>query len=399
MKKYYREDVKETYKKLVAPQLKNFEKERKKILSKLIWFEILLLTLVLTAVFMGAVEFFLFDIIIAIIFAILWFQLERVSLIIVPILIFIFIVLAPQSASFDYKIQDILITTLFYIIILLPIWTNKSFQKHMKQSCMPFIINCYHNMKWIQDKNILYEQALIRSKLFKPFKKIVTDDAFTGIYNGIEFYITESSFDNDSVLDKDLDNFKGVIITFNSNKEIKTHTVIVSKLEKQFEVTSALLHGAIFFIAAILPIYYILHEACIVNNPILDLTFLAIITAGFFLWYFFKMRQGKIKLESNDWNKRFKIIQGDEIESRYLLTAGFTDRFNRLMTAFGTKDIKCSFFEDKIMFAISTKKNLFEMGNLFSNVTDSMYMIQFFMEISSILNMIDYFRLDEKTGL
>ena len=104
-------------------------------------------------------------------------------------------------------------------------------------------------------------------------------------------------------------------------------------------------------------------------------------------------------MESDDWNNRFKIIKGDEIDSRYLLTTGFVDRFNRLMTAFGTRDIKCSFFEDKIMFAIATNKNLFEMGNLFSDVTDPLYMVQFFSEISSILNMIDYFKLDEKTGL
>ena len=401
MKKFYREDVKEIFKKSVAPQLKEFEQERRIWVSKLTIIELILFSIIVTLGFSSGINLFFIDILVAIIVASLWFQLEKTSLIIGPGLIFIFLLIAPNTFRLNYSVNDIVITALSYIIFLLPFWSNKSFQKRMKKQCMPFIISCYHNMQWVHNSNLLYEKALVRSQLFESFKKIETDDTFTGNYNGVDFYISESTFDNDNILDKNFKNFKGVIITFNSNKTIKTPTVIVSKPEKHINIVEALIHGGIFFAVCILPLYYVfLNGGIIVNqNNFSILTMLAILTEAFFVWYFIKCRQSKIKMESDDWNNRFKIIKGDEIDSRYLLTTGFVDRFNRLMTAFGTKDIKCSFFEDKIMFAISTNKNLFEMGNLFSDVTDPLYMVQFFSEISSILNMIDYFKLDEKTGL
>ena len=39
------------------------------------------------------------------------------------------------------------------------------------------------------------------------------------------------------------------------------------------------------------------------------------------------------------------------------------ERLNNLRTAFGTKKIKCAFFDDQIVFAISTNKDLFELGD------------------------------------
>ena len=64
-------------------------------------------------------------------------------------------------------------------------------------------------------------------------------------------------------------------------------------------------------------------------------------------------------------------------------------------TAFGTDKAKCSFYDDKIMIAISTKKDLFEFGNLFKPVSKD----KFYEELNSIIEMIDYFKLDTHTGL
>ena len=70
-----------------------------------------------------------------------------------------------------------------------------------------------------------------------------------------------------------------------------------------------------------------------------------------------------------------------------------------LLKLFGAKKAKCSFFDDEIMFAISTNKNLFEIGSLFKSFNDPTSINAFYYELSSIYDMIDYFKLDEKTGL
>ena len=57
------------------------------------------------------------------------------------------------------------------------------------------------------------------------------------------------------------------------------------------------------------------------------------------------------------------------------------------------------FYGDKIMFAISTNKNLFEVGSLFKSLEKPGAVNQFYNELASIYSMIDYFKLDEKVGL
>jgi hypothetical protein len=75
------------------------------------------------------------------------------------------------------------------------------------------------------------------------------------------------------------------------------------------------------------------------------------------------------------------------------------ERFKNLHTAFGSCNAKCSFYDNKIMFSISTVRNLFELGNLFLPVNNVRYVNKFLSEISAIFDLIDYFKLDEKTGL
>lgn len=106
----------------------------------------------------------------------------------------------------------------------------------------------------------------------------------------------------------------------------------------------------------------------------------------------------KIRLEDVKFAKKFKVFSEDEVEARYLVTTAFMERFLNLTTSFGAKKAKCAFFSNKVMFAISTRKNLFEFGSLFKTL-EKPKNVTFFNELMSILDMIDYFKLDEKLGL
>ena len=107
----------------------------------------------------------------------------------------------------------------------------------------------------------------------------------------------------------------------------------------------------------------------------------------------------KITLEDPVFDKKFDVYSSDEVESRYLITTAFMERFNNLNTSFGAKKAKCSFFDENIMFAISTNKNLFEIGNLFQRLDDPNRITEFFNEVASILTLVDYFKLDENIKL
>lgn len=56
-------------------------------------------------------------------------------------------------------------------------------------------------------------------------------------------------------------------------------------------------------------------------------------------------------------------------------------------------------FEDNIMFAISTNKDLFELGSLYKSLKSKISIEEFYNEIHSIQEMINHLKLDEKLGL
>ena len=75
------------------------------------------------------------------------------------------------------------------------------------------------------------------------------------------------------------------------------------------------------------------------------------------------------------------------------------ERFQNLEKKLETKRIQCVFCDDKIIFAIHSKTNRFEVADLRKKVDSPEQFRKFFEELTAIIGMIDYFKLDEKTGL
>jgi hypothetical protein len=75
------------------------------------------------------------------------------------------------------------------------------------------------------------------------------------------------------------------------------------------------------------------------------------------------------------------------------------EKLYNLKTVFGAKNIKCSFFDDNLMIAIDTQRDLFELGSLFKPIKDTVSIERFYDEITAIFDMIDYFKLNEKIYL
>ena len=115
--------------------------------------------------------------------------------------------------------------------------------------------------------------------------------------------------------------------------------------------------------------------------------------------YYQTKKMQNVKLEDINFEKNFNVYTKDQVEARYLITPLFMERLKNLETAFGTNNLKCSFFEDKIMFAISTNKDLFEFGSLYQSLKNSKSVEEFYNQIKSIQDMVEHFKLNEKTGL
>ena len=108
----------------------------------------------------------------------------------------------------------------------------------------------------------------------------------------------------------------------------------------------------------------------------------------------------EVKLEDPVFSKKFNVYSSDQVEARYLVTTAFMERFLNIKTAFDTKHIKCAFFdENRLIISLPTNKNVFEIGETCTSLQNPKSINCLYNELISILKLIEYFKLNEKTGL
>lgn len=270
---------------------------------------------------------------------------------------------------------------------------NKKFKSLVKKDLLPKILESLEGISWCSGKETISDETIRKSQLFGSYNIRENDDAFTGEYKGVTFKVSETnlSYESDSGDDHTVSNvFKGIIILIDSNKEIKAHTKIQPKMDKKTEIICTLL---LVFLWGSLLYYAISSESYFISCIFLFSGTISIISL-------FSHTNKEMNLEDPDFNKKYIVTTEDQVEGRYLITTGFMDRFKNLQTAFGTKNIECAFFDNKIMFALHTNKDFFELsGGLFHSLKHPKQVKSFYEETTAIYDIIDYFKLDEKTGL
>lgn len=362
----------------IAPRLEEIEKQRTKTLYSLILIECILFILASIGLF------FLYNTIVSKNFGIIFTISLILELIFIGLIIFGFI--------------DI----------------NSKFVKSLKTSQKQNILSAFKdltNISWHNSRCIITKQEIEASELFAYFDDIKADDAFKGIFCNVPYEIQECTLiQTENMFWK---TFSGVIIKFKSNKTIKGKTIITSKTDLNIlnRNIGILILGIIFAIFGFFvckPLFcYIIDQLLIYQNTdtanLLIFAELSLIPfIGIFCLFYAFRKKSKAKntnLEDVSFEKKFNIKTTDEIECRYLVTTAFMERLKNIQTAFGTQKVKCSFCNGSVTLAIYTNKNIFEIGNLFTPLTDTRHMDSFFNELTSILILIDYFKLDQNIGL
>ena len=105
------------------------------------------------------------------------------------------------------------------------------------------------------------------------------------------------------------------------------------------------------------------------------------------------------ELEDPEFNKIFDVYTNDEITARYLITPSFMQRLKNMEVAFKADNTSCAFYENYLIIALSTKKDLFSLCSLIKPLKETQQYFQMYEEIVSILKLIDHFKLDQKIGL
>jgi len=278
---------------------------------------------------------------------------------------------------------------------------KKSYHEQTKKHLLKFLLDNFENIRINKET----EPTENEIKIFDINNKYKYDDSYTGKYKDTEFKFSEiyyvSSFDERYSEKND-----GIIGVFEFNKPIYSETQIIDKntdYNKNFAMCIIMIIFGAFFLTLTLMAAILIPQQEFRNTTIFDL-----IPSIIMLWVIadaiiklIKLRtgKGKISLEDTEFEKYFKVNSDDEIESRYLITTSFMERFLRFKKVFSAKSIDCAFKGTKFIIFMKTDKDLFEIGDIFKPLNDKNSIRHFYYEISTIYRLIDYFKLNERTGL
>ncbi|MCI1273971.1 MAG: DUF3137 domain-containing protein [Clostridiaceae bacterium] len=309
------------------------------------------------------------------------------------------------------------------IAILIAISWITQYMLNIKSKLIKNFIKIFDNFKYgISTK--ISKNEMKNCGLFGEFDVCEKDDCFEGFHNNINFNIAEIllKYKKSSGPRGDFEYkvFKCVLIRFDNIRNNEGHTFVISKNDKLFNNKS---HSCVFItliwlfilipfsLLSLMGLWLFIYNLFITHNQYeIKMSFVLFACCAFFVgssYYkmineFFKDKASKlenlheVKLEDIEFLNKYRVYSDSDIESRYLLNPVFMERLDDIKTSFGVKNLKCSFYKDKIYFAISSNRNLFEFGNIFTSVYEQKCYDKLFFEILSIILMIDYFNLDFK---
>jgi len=303
---------------------------------------------------------------------------------------------------------------------------SKKYKIFLKTKIMPELLKAFGNIQWrnsniddyysVNINNIESTFGLSKEEhlnfqnswLFVNFNTCETDDIFEGNYKGINFKIAETILKAEGYKKISITSFRGLILNYDFNKKIETPAIVVSKQAKTQKDSSKLVIFIVCIVLAFicipllkLSLQYIQINLALIFTIVVS--FLALLSK-FPVEILMSKNENmdiaqKIILEDSKFNKKFDVYSSNQVEARYLVTPAFMEKFYNLKTVFGAKNIRCSFFDNNLMIAIETNKDLFEFGNIFKSVHDGLTIYQFYQEIKAIHDLIDYFKLNEKIYL
>ena len=333
--------------------------------------------------------------------------------------LFVFCVLFFLIKCFMICLDDFDASFLFGVMICSVIYysyydithSNKLFKQFIKSKCDSIISDLIYHDCYPLSSNILN-----RSNLFGYFQDVNVDDGFRGSYNTVEYRILEALLTAKSPKGFDIKIFKGLIVLFEFNKKILKDTIITRKREDNIRQN---LHGLnikrfmipfssiILFMIISLSFYNSKFDiqafkfACMVLLPGFFFIILILVLPTYILHIIQQRKKPMTDTHMEDivFNKDYVVHTNDNVEARYLITTSFIERFMKLQKIFKTKNIKCSFFDNKIMIAIPAGKDLFELCSLFVPLSSTIYINRFYDELSEILKVIDILKLNIRTGL
>lgn len=241
----------------------------------------------------------------------------------------------------------------------------RAFKGNIKEQIYPLIFRYFGNDFSYAHNPSLSAKSLRTSGIIPGFDDEHNEDYIRGIYKGVTLELMESVLTKEVRAERQGKSerhteevFRGLFIVFSVNKSFHGQTIVR-------------------------------RDSGRICNWLLDKT----------------SRLETVHLEDPAFEDKFQVMSTDQVEARYLLTTSFMERLLQVEGAFqegeflGGGQFQCSFYNDKLLFAIPSLQNRFEIGRINQSMTFVPEINEILMQMRLIFSVIDTLKLDETTGL
>ncbi len=258
-----------------------------------------------------------------------------------------------NDGNFSYH-GDLPLGIIFFgLLVLIAIVSSPIFfyKRQAKNNVMPEFIKYFGDFQY-RFMSCIDNATIVKSQLFDDYNTHLGDDYFDGTYQDVGMIISEEKLQLVRQKEKGVsvkNIFEGIIILLEMNKNFSGQTVILK--DKGF---------------------------LNVFNKIKGLQ--------------------KVALEDSLFEKEFEVYSNDQLEARYLLTTAFMERMLKVREAYKSNKIQFSFFDNQLLIAINSPKNMFESTSLFRKTTDRKMIDETFEQFISVMAIIEQLKLNQRTG-
>lgn len=268
------------------------------------------------------------------------------------------------------------------------------YREKTKDRTMQKILSFWGKFDYFLEHDIIGNEIVKKSELFSYYNRAEADDAFSGKYSKTKLTVSEHNLRiHGSKGDTHI--FKGVLILLNFTKKFSGKTVVINKGRKK----NFFLNNPIFILIPLFALgpwvalgWKFIKDKDGLLLMIIPLLIYAVI--GLAIYFFFKKIRKKkatknVALEKIDFAKGWTVLTDDQVEARYILSPVFMEQIEEIKQLFHGSCVDFSFFDNKMLIAVHTRKNLFETTSLFSPALNYHKVREVVSQLHSIFSIID----------
>ena len=291
------------------------------------------------------------------------------------------------------------ISTAIFLLIAggLIIYPFNHYNSITKSRAMKKILSFWGNFKYYNGRDIIGKDIIKKSELFGYFNSSGSDDAFCGNYKDVKIDVSEHNLQIKGNKGSTFV-FEGAFIMLDFPQKLQSKTVVLSKGRKW----SFIWNNPVFIVIlpfALFPFFSIYYyyftdpgvPIGLLFTPLPILLMLLAFWVGFKIYWHYHPKKAtqKVELEGINFLRKWNVLTDNQVEARYILTPIFMEKMLTVKKLFYGRYIDFSFFDNKLLIAVHTRKDLFETTSLFTPALSYHKMREVVSQLQSIFAVID----------